>query len=328
MKARVIAALRFLLGLGLVLAIVWWLLPSAQERGDLLERLQLDPLYLLLGFLSTLVASVVTSARWQLMSEQTMGGTPLPYVVYFHGLVLTRVLGQVSSTLVMDLVGRGVALRSAGSQRGLGHAVTQAIIERIFDIVLPMMMLAWAILAWQGRADPGAASASFALVCILFAALSVVLLAPLTRLALRIYTALQRLRARRKGLAVAAEPEPVPLPRGLALRIGLLSLARYLAVLAQFWTVAAGVGVGMSFFQIAAAAPLGQLAGMAGFTPGALGIQEAGWLGAFTWVGLDAVAIGLFVLSQRLIITAYFSALSLLSWLILRRSRAAAAART
>ena len=107
-------------------------------------------------------------------------------------------------------------------------------------------------------------------------------------------------------------------------RIGLLSLARYLAVLAQFWTVAAGVGIAMSFFQIAAAAPLGQLAGMAGFTPGALGIQEAGWLGAFTWVGLDAVAIGLFVLSQRLIITAYFSVLSLLSWLLLRRTRAAA----
>jgi len=114
-KARLIAALRFLLGLGLVLAIMGWLLPSAQERGDLLARLRPDPLYLLLGFLSTLVASIVTSARWQLMSEQTMGGTPLPYVVYFHGLVLTRVLGQVSSTLVMDLVGRGVALRSAGS---------------------------------------------------------------------------------------------------------------------------------------------------------------------------------------------------------------------
>ncbi len=339
MRSRLIASLRFLLGLGLVVAIVWWLLPSPQERRDLLERLQPDPLYLLLGFLSTFIASIVTSARWQLMSEQTMGGTPLPYLVYFHGLVLTRVLGQVSSTLVMDLVGRGVALRSAGSQRGLGHAVTQAIIERIFDIVLPMMMLVWAVLTWQSRADAGTASASFALVCILFAALSVVLLAPLTRLALRIYTALQRLRARRRGAATepaastAADPsasttaEPVPLPRGLALRIGLLSLARYLAVLAQFWTVAAGVGIGMTFFQIAAAAPLGQLAGMAGFTPGALGIQEAGWLGAFTWVGLDAVSIGLFVLSQRLIITAYFSVLSLLSWLLLRRTRAAAALR-
>lgn len=326
MRPRLGAALRLLLGLGLVAAIVWWLLPSPQEREHLLARLRPDPLYLLLGFLSTLAASVVTSARWQLMSERTMGGTRLPYVAYFHGLVLTRVLGQVSSTLVMDLVGRGVALRSAGSQRELGHAVTQAIVERIFDIVLPLMMLAWAILAWQGHADTATAAATFALVCVLFAALSVVLLAPLTALALRVYAALRRLRSRRRpDPAGAPDPAPVRLPRALALRVGLLSLARYLTVLAQFWTVALGIGVGMSFFQIAAATPLGQLAGMAGFTPGALGIQEAGWLGAFTWVGLDAVAIGLFVLSQRLIITAYFGVLSLLSWLILRRTRAAAA---
>ena len=322
---RLAAALRFGLGLGLVAAIVWWLLPSPQEREQLLARLQPDPLYLLLGFLCTLAASVVTSARWQLMSEQTMGGTRLPYVAYFHALVLTRVLGQVSSTLVMDLVGRGVALRSAGSQRDLGHAITQAILERIFDVVLPLMMLAWAILAWQGHADATTATASFALVCVLFAALSVVLLAPLTSLALRIHAALRRLRARRRQTSSPAEPDPAPvrLPRTLALRVGLLSLARYLTVLAQFWTVAIGVGVGVSFFQIAAATPLGQLAGMAGFTPGALGIQEAGWLGAFTWVGLDAVAIGLFVLSQRLISTLYFSILSLLSWLLLRRTRAA-----
>jgi uncharacterized protein (TIRG00374 family) len=325
-KARVIAALRFLFGLGLVVAIVWWLLPGPQERQDLLARIRLDPLHLALAFVCTLVASLVTAARWQLMSERTMGGTPLPYLVYFHGLVLTRVLGQVSSTLVMDLVGRGVALRSAGSQRDLGHAVTQAIIERIFDIVLPLMMLAWAILAWQGKVDAGTASASFTLICILFGALSVVLLAPLTRLALRIYAALRRLRARRRpATADIVEPslEPIALPRGLALRIGLLSLARYLTVLAQFWTIAVGFGISITFFQIAAATPLGQLAGMAGFTPGALGIQEAGWLGAFTWVGLDAVSIGLFVLSQRLLITLYFSILSLFSWLLLRRTRAA-----
>ncbi len=329
-KARVIAALRFLFGLGLVVAIVWWLLPSPQERQELLAHLRFDPLWLALAFVCNLLASLVTSARWQLMSEKTMGGTPLPYVVYFHSLVLTRVLGQVSSTLVMDLVGRGVALRSAGSQRDLGHAVTQAIIERVFDIVLPLMMLAWAILAWQGKVDAATATASFTLVCILFAAMSVVMLAPLTALALRIYAALRRFRARRKPTTIPAtvpppEPalEPIVLPRGLALRIGLLSLARYLTVLGQFWTIAVGVGISITFFQIAAATPLGQLAGMAGFTPGALGIQEAGWLGAFTWVGLDAVSIGLFVLSQRLISTLYFSILSLLSWLLLRRTRAA-----
>lgn len=325
--ARLINALKFLLGLGLVVGIVWWLVPGPAERQELLARLRPAPLFLLLGFVSNFVASVVTSARWQRMSEEAMGGTRLPYVAYFHSLVLTRVLGQVSSTLVMDLVGRGVALRSAGSQHGLGHAVTQAVIERIFDLVLPMMMLVWAIAAWQGGWDARTAMAAAALICLAFAALAAVTLAPLTGLALRAHAALRRLRARRRPGA-PAEPAftPIPLPHGLAMRIGLLSLLRYLAVLVMFWAIAIGVGVDISFFQISAAAPIGQIAGMAGFTPGALGIQEAGWLGALTWVRLDAAAIGLFVISQRLISTAYFSVLSLLSWLLLRRTRAARAA--
>lgn len=323
MKSRLVATAKFVLGLALLIAVVAWLIPGPADRQALADRARLDVLFLLLGLVSTFVASVVTSARWQLMAEDTMGGTRLPYLVYFHSLVLTRVLGQVSSTLVMDLVGRGMALRSAGSQRGLGHAVTQAILERIFDIVLPVMMLAWAMLAWRGGWDPATAVASFAGVCLAFAALAAVLLAPLTRLALRTYAALRRLRARLRRAALADEPVPqaIPVPTALAVKIGLLSLARYLSVLAQFWTVAAAVGVGFGFFQIAAATPVGQLAGMAGFTPGALGIQEAGWVGAFKWVGVDAVAIGLFVLSQRLIITAYFSLLSLVSWLLLRRAR-------
>lgn len=328
MTARVRSALKFLLGLAVLVAVVWWVVPGPAERQALYARLRPDPLWLLLGFAANFVASVVTSARWQLMTEEAMGGTRLPYVAYFHSLVLTRVLGQVSSTLVMDLVGRGVALRSAGSRHGLGHAVTQAIIERIFDIVLPLMMLAWAIAAWQGGLDAGLAAGSFALVCLAFAGLAAVMLAPLTRLALRIYAALRRLRARRRPAEAAdvtdLADEPIALPRGLAVRIGVLSLLRYLAVLAMFWTLALGIGVDITALQIAAAAPIGQIAGMAGFTPGALGIQEAGWLGALTWVGLDAPAIGLFVICQRLISTAYFSVLSLLSWLILRRTRAAA----
>lgn len=321
MKARLVAAAKFVLGLALLVAIVAWLVPGPDERRELAARAHLDAVYLLLGLVSTFVASVVTSARWQLMAEDTMGGTRLPYLVYFHSLVLTRVLGQVSSTLVMDLVGRGMALRSAGSQRGLGHAVTQAVLERIFDIVLPVMMLGWAVLAWRGGWSHGLAVGSFAAVCLAFAALAAVLLAPLTRLALASYAGLRRLRARVRRQPPADEPvlEAIPIPTGLAVKIGLLSLARYLSVLLQFWTVAAAVGVSFGFFQIAAATPVGQLAGMAGFTPGALGIQEAGWVGAFTWVGVDAVAIGLFVLSQRLVITAYFSLLSLISWLMLRR---------
>jgi uncharacterized membrane protein YbhN (UPF0104 family) len=322
-RARLIAAARLALGLGLVALLLWWLLPGPDDRRALLERATLMPVYLPLGLAATLVASVVTSARWQRMAEDAMGGTRLPWLVYFHALVLTRVLGQVSSTLVMDLVGRGVALRSAGSQRGLGHSVTQAVLERIFDLVLPLLMLAWALAVWRG-ASPTAALLGFCGVCLGFAGLAVVLLAPLTRLALGLLETLRTwfaARARRP----APEPAPPvpPVPRRLALSVGLLSLARYLAVLLQFWAVAAAVGLDLDALRIAVATPVGQLAGMIGVTPGALGIQEAGWLGGLRWVGLDAPGIAVFVLCQRLIVTANFAALALLSWLLLRRRRAA-----
>lgn len=324
MRPRLIAGARLLVGLALVLLLLGWLLPGPDDRRALLARATLVPGHLLLGLLATFAACAVTSARWRCMAEEALGGTRLPYLVYFHALALTRVLGQVSSTLVMDLVGRGVALRSAGSQRGLGHGVTQALLERIFDLVLPLLMLAWALAAWPG-AGATTALAGFVGVCLGFAALAVVLLAPLTRLALACLELLRGWLARRRGRAPPDPTPPVPpVARGLALRVGLLSLARYLAVLLQFWAVAAAVGLDLGPLRIAVAAPVGQLAGMVGVTPGALGIQEAGWLGGLRWVGLDAPGIAVFVLCQRLIVTANFAVLALLAWLLLRRRRAAA----
>lgn len=322
MSPRLRTALKLALGLGLLAGLVYWLLPGADELRAALARAELRPGWLGVCLLATCAATLVTSARWRLMAE-AMGGNRLPLVAYFHSLALTKILGQVSSAFVMDIVGRGVALRAAGSQRGLGHAITQAVLERVFDLVLPVMLLAWALVAWRGGWDGPAATGSFAGVCLLFAALAAVCLAPLTRLALRVYAAARALRARIRRIPDSDEPlDPPVVDRRLAVRIGVYSLLRYLSAMLLFWSTAAGIGVDFSFFQIAAATPIGQLAGMLGFTPGALGIQEAGWVGGFKWVGADDAAIALFVLSSRLVMTTSFAVLVLASWPLLRRSRA------
>ena len=183
--ARLGPAIRLLLGLLLLAAIVGWLAPDPADRQALLARVHLAPAYLLLGLGATTLTSLVTSARWRRISEDAMGGTPLPYLVYFHALVLTRVLGQVSSTLAMDLVGRGLALQRAGARHGLGHSVTQAVLERIFDLLLPLVMLLWALACWRPDVSATLALAGFIAVCLGFAALATLALAPLTRLALR-----------------------------------------------------------------------------------------------------------------------------------------------
>ncbi|MCB9568492.1 MAG: flippase-like domain-containing protein [Myxococcales bacterium] len=317
-RRRLWSAAKLVLGIALLIAVVRWITP---DLAAIAERAEPAPLLGLVGLCGTVIAALVTSARWKVMVE-AMGGTRLPYAIYFHGLVLTKVLGQFTSTLAMDLVGRGLALRSAGSERGLGHAMTQAILERLFDLLLPAVFLVWALAIHQAAATGGIVVATFAAILAAFALLAALILWPLAQVALRAYLWIAARRGRQIADEVREELLTTPIDRGLAARVGILSVLRYVAILGQYWAVAGAVGIALEFRTIALAAPVGQLAGIIGVTPGALGIQEAGWAGAFGWLGaLDPAAIGLFVLSQRALVLAFFALLSLLSWPWARRAR-------
>ncbi|NVB42194.1 flippase-like domain-containing protein [Pseudenhygromyxa sp. WMMC2535] len=328
-RRRAKGLLRALLGLALFAAVLWWLAP---DWGELATRVELRVGWIFVGLAGTTVASVVTAARWRLLAE-AMGGTRLPYIAYFYGLVVTRFIGQFTSTLAMDLVGRGLALRSAGSERSLGHAATQVVLERLLDMVLPVLLLAWAVAEREGwiaahlGIGPGA---SLLAVCALFFALAVPLLGPGVRLALRVYLALRlrldKLRRRQVEAEAEAELDGPGAPKvdaRLSAAIALFSLARFATVVIQFWGIAgavglaglhAGGGVELGWLEMSAATPIAQLAGMLGLTPGGLGILEAGWAGGLGWVGLDPVDISLFVLAQRVGVIAFFGLLSALSW--------------
>ncbi|MCA9692247.1 MAG: hypothetical protein KC636_21795, partial [Myxococcales bacterium] len=138
---RVRALVGLLAGLALAAAVVWWLAPDGRA---LVEYMSFQPGWIALAAALILAGNLTTSARWKLMTE-AMGGTHLPLVVYAHGHALLRVVGQLSSTLLVDLLARGAVLRAAGSTRGHGHAITQAALERLGDILLPLIVLAWGV---------------------------------------------------------------------------------------------------------------------------------------------------------------------------------------
>ena len=329
------AVARFALGLVLLVAVLRWLAPDWDQLG---ERVELDWRWALLGLAGTCVASVVTAARWRLLAE-AMGGTRLPYVAYFYGLVVTRFLGQFTSTLAMDLVGRGLALRSAGSERGLGHAATQVVLERILDLVIPLLLLAWALALRDDRWPWIAAHPELSLVVLagLFLALAVPLLGPGVALALRLYLGVRLRLSKRRRAQVQRSAETAldgvedpsasattlgpTVDRRLAARVALLSLLRFAAVVVQFWGIAGAVGLGIGWLEMTTATPIAQLAGMLGLTPGGLGILEAGWAGGLGWIGQDELAIGIFVLAQRLGVIGFFGLLSALSWPLAQRAR-------
>lgn len=101
---------RLALGLALIAAIVWALDSSWTELSS---EVNFDWAGLPLVLLGTSVAALATAGRWKWITEQ-LRGNHLPFMTYFYALVMTRLIGLFTSTLAVDLVGRGVALKRGG----------------------------------------------------------------------------------------------------------------------------------------------------------------------------------------------------------------------
>ena len=259
------------------------------------------------GIVGSALANAVTARRWQLLSE-ALTDARLPYGAYFHHLAWTRVVGQFLPSLLVDLVGRSASLRAAGSKESMARLLVPLVLERILDLVLPVVLLGWAI-AWHvAQPSDAIAWASVLATLVIFGVLAVPLLAPLARAAMHAYAWLRR----RRG-AVDEVEIPV-IDRSLAMRVSWLSLARHVFVLVQYWGAGAGLGVALPLLVLVAGAPLAQLAGLVGVTPGALGIQEGGWAGALGLLGVAAADIAVFVLATRAAMIVNFAVLAVASW--------------
>jgi uncharacterized protein (TIRG00374 family) len=307
--------LKLLLGIALLVLLLRYLAPN---WDSLRASVVFDWRYAALGLLGTTIASFVTAARWKLLAE-VMGGTKLAYVQYFYALVLTRVIGAVTSTVIVDLMGRGVALQSAGSKRSIGHAATQLVLERMFDAVLPIVMVAWAIVLSRGWLAMSPI-ASLGLFCGVFLLLAIPLLRPSVHVALRVYLWLRLRIPRRRSAQIEADSEAelaeIPaVDAKLATWVAVLSLARYATVMLQCWGIAGAVGLLIPWDQLTAAASIYQLASLVGITPGGLGIVEAGWAGGLAWIGItNPEQVSLCVLAQRFGFIAFFSILTIASY--------------
>ncbi|MEM7160173.1 MAG: lysylphosphatidylglycerol synthase domain-containing protein [Myxococcota bacterium] len=309
---------QLLLGLGLFAALVYWVSPSWEDIED---RLDVQVPWLLVSVFGSFIATVVTAARWKLLSE-TMGGSRLPYGVYFHYLALTRVVGQFLPTVIVDVFGRTAALKAAGSDSRMGQLIAPVLLERLLDLLLPLVLLGWAVAVHWGPAwvQPWT---SLAVLVLAFVALGIPLLRPLVRVALLLYGWLRRLRKRDRGLALPEMPE---VSTALATRIVSFSVVRYAGILVQYLGAGAGLGVLLAPLVLVSAAPLAQLAGLVGITPGGLGLQEGGWVAALERLGEDEASIVVFMAGTRLMMSVNFGLLSLASWPWRRDRRASAAA--
>ena len=212
----------------------------------------------------------------------------------------------------MDLVGRGVLLRTVGSRQGIGHATTLVVLERSLDVLLPAALLSWALTV-SSPGLQGHAVMLLAMGLVGFVVLAALGFKPLARMALALYRRVTR-----------AETEDLQsdLTLWISCQVVLLSVMRFTAVIVQFAGVGAGIGVLLPWTSWVAATPIAQLSALVGVTPGGLGVVEVGWWAGLAWVGVERSAIGLFILAQRVSLIAFLGGLALATRPLARTSPA------
>jgi uncharacterized membrane protein YbhN (UPF0104 family) len=296
------AVAKFLLGAGIFAALVWWLGPDWDEVR---ARFDFSWGWFAVSISGTALATAFTAARWKLLNER-MTATRLGYGAYFHYVALTRFVGQFTSLLLMDFVGRGAGLKAAGSEQGLGRLVTPVLLERLLDFVLPAAVLAWALVV-HGTALGEHRLLSLGVLLVVAAALIVPSVQPMARFAVAAYVRVKRWRG-----AVIEDPlVEVSLPT--AAWVSLFSIGRFATVLLQFVGAGAAAGVLLPWDVVLSAFSMQQLTGIIAITPGGLGVQEAGWAGGLRWLGEPEEAITLFMLASRVFVIVNFGLISLVT---------------
>ncbi len=294
---------KFVLGLGLLFLLVRYLAPS---RSEIEATVSLQYGWFFVALAGTATATAAAAQRWRMLAE-LMGGARVPYGIYYHYFALTRLIGQFTSVAVMDAVGRGVAM-SAAAKDGpqIGQHIGALVVERLLDLILPLLTFACAVVWVQGwvTINPWVV---MALVTAMFSVAAVLLLDRATRLVAAGFAWFQRLRKRETSVS------PVRAPPRVAAKVTALSLVRYVCVIIQFWGTGALAGLSIDALKITYATSVAQITGFVGVTPGGIGIQDAGWAGALSWLGVGGSVIAGFILVTRVAVVCIFAVLSVAS---------------
>ena len=77
------------------------------------------------------------------------------------------------------------------------------------------------------------------------------------------------------------------------------SVIKYILLVIRVILIAAAIQIDISSLELSSYFPLSQVAYLLAFTPGGIGVYDAGWFGLFSIIGIDLVKVAMFILMIR-----------------------------
>lgn len=323
-KRQVKARLKFI-GQLLVGLLLFVLLVRLGDFSSLKRLATLRLLPLLGAFLSTLGIAVSVGLRWGTLAR---GLTRRPVASWWHFcyyFLLNRVLGFFVPKDLSDLGGRAVLLITK-------HAVPTAlaglsvILDRLSDVLIMLVFLGPAILFLGHMLAAEAA-------VILMGGLAIVVYLGI-RLGYRHILALSVDAYNRLADILRCLPvlrryplrriQKVHLSLTVLQRVYLFSLAKFVFTALRWMFFALALDISEPIITFLFGTPVGQLSFLFAFTPGGLGIFEAGWYAILLQAGFPEAYISPLLVEQRVLTTLFVGVAMLFSGLLLLWKKSAA----
>jgi uncharacterized protein (TIRG00374 family) len=290
-----------------------------------------DLRYVLAGLAATLVWNLIAAYRWYLIADAVTEGNPGPgYRYYFTYHMIGMTTGQVVPISVGMLGARPAALSLSGKVP-LRRAVLSVVLDKFFDLMVATMLLvpvACFLVDWISL------PVTFGLIGVILIAAAVLIgwqyermMHRLARIALSLSRLLvlvpfvgRRLMSRLpQQLERLANETFVTNQR--AVRLFGLTLVLYTLLAARMVLVVLAMRLDVPWYLLAMGVAVTQVTLVFSFTPGSLGILEAGWAAVFGLGGQMGVYT-LFVIGRRAFVLIYTLICTLLAFAWIRESPA------
>ncbi|MCF8232633.1 MAG: flippase-like domain-containing protein [Bacteroidales bacterium] len=266
------------------------------------------------ALLATLGITSSIAFRWGTIVNALEGRKLASWHQYYHYFIQSRALGFLLPKDVTDFGVRILWLKRS-HKSSLSDAGVSVFIDRLYDLMAMLIMLASVIPYWLGWLNAGYTALLMVAIIVGFGYLLVYrqndllwLMQQMLNLALRLFAVVPFIRKRL--------PEGIDIPdfgKKTTVRIYSASILKMGLTMTRFVMFAFALNIMVNPEIIILGTPLGQLGYLFSFTPGGLGIFEAGWYGILQLAAVSTQTALLFVVGQRILTIAVILILAFVS---------------
>jgi uncharacterized protein (TIRG00374 family) len=305
LKKRLLQVFFYLVGISIF---IYFLYASGKNLDHLIYNISFLPFSG--GLLCTFGITASLSNRWGMIVNNVLGYKIAKWYEYYHYFIVSRFYGLFLPKDLTDLLVRSAYLKRVHGKSYITSSLS-VIIDRAFDFFVMIMLAIASLPFWFRWYDPYLCY-FFIFISIAIGFVLILLLKhTINPLSIKKFALIDKFYGK---ILKCYEIENFKIPSTrVVVTAYVFSLLKSIAIIIRYILIAKALNLDIPSNYFVFGIAFGQLAYMLSFTPGGIGVLEAGWYGLLSLGDIDHQTASLFVVGQRFLIILFVGICTLIS---------------